>query len=135
MSYDDIITTLCPVSKNPDYKNMFKIALKYLNEIKLSRYKALYFGSLQAGSEICMWTSQADFDKKYAVCCIYILGDLFDKMHNNMTELCEISLSMLYAMLSIYMNWKGEEIDDETNKLLEENDKYVKDKELESEFK
>ena len=42
---------------------------------------------------------------------------------------------MLYAMLSIYMNWKGEEIDDETNKLLEENDKYVKDKELESEFK
>lgn len=136
MDYFDVIEKLIEDKKSSpsdkDYLEMYKEALKMLNSIKLSRYKAMYFGSMQIGNpEIFEWKKQKEFTRSYQAVCIHVMSSLYDAVADRKI-LGEMTLSMLYSMLSKYFDDK--EIDDEASKLLEENDKYCNDKDLEGEF-
>ena len=139
MNYLDIIDVLCPSTMLPgkkDYVQMYNSALGMLNTIKLSRYKALYFGSMQIGPDVYYWDGKkiADFTQKYLSVSMLVLSDLYEKLKDKPQELVEVSLSMLYSMLSLFISTK-EELESKIDKnLISENDKYVKDDELKEEF-
>ena len=139
MNYLDIIDVLCPSTMLPgkkDYVQMYNSALGMLNTIKLSRYKALYFGSMQIGPDVYYWDGKkiADFTQKYLSVSMLVLSDLYEKLKDKPQELVEVSLSMLYSMLSLFTSTK-EELESKIDKnLISENDKYVKDDELKEEF-
>lgn len=122
MSYEDIVNNLFPQEKT-NYKKLFKQALIYLNTIKLSRYKAIYFGLLHVG-DLSEWKNDKEFKEKYATCCIFISDKLYVEMKNNIELLTEISLSILYTMLSRYILWKSYHIDKKLMELLDINDEY-----------
>lgn len=139
MNYLDIIDVLCPSTMLPgkeDYVQMYNSALGMLNTIKLSRYKALYFGSMQIGPDVYYWDGKkiTDFTQKYLSVSIMVLSDLYERLKDKPQELVEVSLSMLYSMLSLFVSTK-EELESKIDKnLISENDKYVKDDELKEEF-
>lgn len=139
MNYLDIIDVLCPSTMLPgkeDYVQMYNSALGMLNIIKLSRYKALYFGSMQIGPDVYYWDGKkiTDFTQKYLSVSIMVLSDLYERLKDKPQELVEVSLSMLYSMLSLFVSTK-EELESKIDKnLISENDKYVKDDELKEEF-
>ena len=139
MNYLDIIDVLCPSTMLPrkeDYVQMYNSALGMLNTIKLSRYKALYFGSMQIGPDVYYWDGKkiADFTQKYLSVSMLVLSDLYERLKDKPQELVEVSLSMLYSMLSLFVSTK-EELESKIDKnLISENDKYVKDDELKEEF-
>lgn len=139
MNYLDIIDELCPSTMLPrkeDYVQMYNSALGMLNTIKLSRYKALYFGSMQIGPDVYYWDGKkiTDFTQKYLSVSIMVLSDLYERLKDKPQELVEVSLSMLYSMLSLFVSTK-EELESKIDKnLISENDKYVKDDELKEEF-
>lgn len=139
MNYLDIIDVLCSSTMLPgkeDYVQMYNSALGMLNTIKLSRYKALYFGSMQIGPDVYYWDGKkiTDFTQKYLSVSIMVLSDLYERLKDKPQELVEVSLSMLYSMLSLFVSTK-EELESKIDKnLISENDKYVKDDELKEEF-
>lgn len=139
MSYLDILDALCPSSMLPgvkQYIEMYNRALTMLNGIKLSRYKAMFFGSMQVGPDLYEWDGKKieDFTSKYFSCVIYVMNDLYKQKKDNMKELVEISLSILYSMLALFINANEKYSNKVDKSLIEENDKYVKDNELEEEF-
>lgn len=136
MSFLDILDNLVMTGKlitKKDVPKLYAKALEYLNTIKLSRYKALYYGSLQIGPDMCQFDTFKEFRDKYYSVCHFVVGDNADRCRNNNQGLVESSLIMLYAMLSLYMTTFN--IDFDCNELIEENDKYVTDEELKEEFK
>lgn len=139
MNFIEIIDNLVPdefIPTRNNYINMYKKSLMFLNTIKCSRFKAHYFGSLQVGPDMFSWQpdrKNQEFYSRYQACCIYIMNTLYNKLTNKQ-ELIEVSLSILYAMLADYMNKYDIDADKEISDLLAENDKYVKDSDLESEF-
>lgn len=139
MNFIEIIDNLVPdefIPTRNNYINMYKKSLMFLNTIKCSRFKAHYFGSLQVGPDMFSWQpdrKNQEFYSRYQACCIYIMNTLYNKLTNKQ-ELIEVSLSILYAMLADYMNKYDIDADKEISDLLTENDKYVKDSDLESEF-
>lgn len=139
MNFMEIIDNLVPdefIPTRNNYINMYKKSLMFLNTIKCSRFKAHYFGSLQVGPDMFSWQpdrKNQEFYSRYQACCIYIMNTLYNKLTNKQ-ELIEVSLSILYAMLADYMNKYDIDADQEISDLLTENDKYVKDSDLESEF-
>ena len=138
MSFLDVIDNLVP-STMPDvelYKKMYKWGLKLLNKIKCSRFNAMYFGSMQVGPDMYSWKdgSVKDFTIKYQSCCLYVMGNLYNKItKENKKEITEISLFILFSMLSLFVESGGYTLDEETYKYLEENDKYT-DERLKGEF-
>lgn len=131
MSYLDIIEELCPgiiLPNKRDYIYMYNTALEMLNTIKLSRFKALYFGSMQIGPDVYEWNGKhiSDFTQKYLSVSMLVLGDLYEKLKDKPQELVEVSLSMLYSMLSLFMTTL-DLADNIDSKLVAENDKYVYD--------
>lgn len=139
MNFIELIDNLVPdefIPTRNNYINMYKKSLMFLNTIKCSRFKAHYFGSLQVGPDMFSWQpdkKNQEFYSRYQACCIYIMNTLYNKLTNKQ-ELIEVSLSILYAMLADYMNKYDIDADKEISDLLAENDKYVKDSDLESEF-
>lgn len=139
MNFIELIDSLVPdefIPTRNNYINMYKKSLMFLNTIKCSRFKAHYFGSLQVGPDMFSWQpdrKNQEFYSRYQACCIYIMNTLYNKLTNKQ-ELIEVSLSILYAMLADYMNKYDIDADKEISDLLTENDKYVKDSDLESEF-
>lgn len=139
MNFMEIIDNLVPdefIPTRNNYINMYKKSLMFLNTIKCSRFKAHYFGSLQVGPDMFSWQpdrKNQEFYSRYQACCIYIMNTLYNKLTNKQ-ELIEVSLSILYAMLADYMNKYDIDADKEISDLLAENDRYVKDSDLESEF-
>ena len=139
MNFIELIDNLVPdefIPTRNNYINMYKKSLMFLNTIKCSRFKAHYFGSLQVGPDMFSWQpdrKNQEFYSRYQACCIYIMNTLYNKLTNKQ-ELIEVSLSILYAMLADYMNKYDIDADKEISDLLVENDKYVKDSDLESEF-
>lgn len=136
MDYYDVIEKLVDEKKaspsEKDYLHMYKEALKMLNSIKLSRYKAMFFGSMQIGTpEMFEWKNVKEFTKKYQAVCIHVMSSLYDNIENKKI-LAETTLSMLYSILSKYFDNK--EVDAEVTKLLNENDAFCNDKDLEGEF-
>ena len=100
MSYLDIMDELCPgiiLPNKRDYIYMYNTALEMLNTIKLSRFKALYFGSMQIGPDVYEWDGKkiADFTQKYLSVSMLVLGDLYEKLKDKPQELVEVSLSMM----------------------------------------
>ena len=116
-----------------DYISMYKKALGYLNKMKCSRYTAMYFGSMSAGPDYYTWKDLNEFTRKYQACSIYIMNDLYPKMKANKDELIDISMSILYSMLACYVGALDYE-DKEMIKLLDENDKYNINPDVEKEF-
>ena len=97
----------------------------------------MYFGSLNIGPDVYGYENLEDFNHKYTTCCMYIMGDLYDKMKGNTTELVEISISILYSMLALYMNnieKLSNGVEKKINKLVNINNKF-KDNKLKEEFK
>lgn len=139
MNFIEILDNLVPdefVPTRKRYISMYKKSLEFLNTIKCSRFKAHYFGSMQVGPDMFTWKpdkKNQEFYSRYQACCIYIMNTLYNKLTNKQ-ELIEVSLSILYAMLADYMNKYDIDVDKEISDLLTENDKYVKDSDLESEF-
>lgn len=140
MNYLDIIDNLIPSDFIPTkgkYLDMYDQALGYLNDIKCSRFKAMYFGSLQIGPDFYTWKDDKgdkDFTSKYQACCIYIMDNLYARLKDKKQELIEVSLCILYSMLAMYVERKNLKLNSLTKTLLEENDKYVKDEDFTNEF-
>lgn len=139
MSYFDIVENLIPADNltEKDIVSKYIIALGYLNEIKCYRYNAMYFGSMSIGPDVYGYDDITDFDYKYTSCCIYIMGDLYDKMKGNMNELVEVSVSILYSMLALYMNKidkLSNNAEKKISKLININNKF-RDNKLKNEFK
>ena len=140
MNFVEVLDNLIPsdfIPKKDDYFRMYRDALDYLNIIKCSRFKAMYFGSLQIGPDVYNWVDSKgdkDFTEKYQSCCIFIMNDLYNRLKDKKQELVEISLCILYSMLALYVDRKNIKLDKITMDLLAENDKYVQDGELNSEF-
>lgn len=129
MSFMDIIDELVPdkVPMNNYYiTDLYLKALKLLNKIKLSRNSAMYFGTMQIGPEMCSWKddkNNKDFTLKYSSCCILIMSDLYNKIKDR-KRLTELSISILYSMLALFVEEKGLTLPEEVFKELEKNDKY-----------
>lgn len=135
MSFQDLML-LVPdkvLTKDKQYVELYNEALKMLNAIKLSRHKALYFGTMQIGPDTYYWDGKkvSDFTQRYFSCCLYIMDNLYNKLKDKPQELVEVSLSILYAMLTLFVNTREYKVDET---LIEENNKYVKDDELKEEF-
>lgn len=136
MDYYDVIDKLVDEKKaspsEKDYLHMYKVALQMLNNIRLSRYKAMFFGSMQIGTpEMFEWKNTKEFTKKYQAVCIHVMSSLYESIDDKKI-LAVTTLSMLYSILAKYFDNK--EVDDEVNKLLTENDAFCNDKDLEGEF-
>lgn len=140
MNFLNIVDNLIPSDMIPskkEYIDMFNQALGYLNDIKLSRFKAMYFGSLQLGPDFYTWKDDKkdkEFTQKYQSCCIFIMDNLYNELKDKKQELVEVSLSILYSMLAMYVERKDFDLSNLTKELLEENDKYVKDSDFDNEF-
>lgn len=138
MSYFDIIEKLIPVNEinEKDIVSMYILALGYLNDIKCYRYNAMYFGSMSIGPDVYSYDDLKDFNHKYTSCGIYVMGDLYDKMKGNKTELVEMSLSILYSMLALYVGniHLSKNAEKKINKLISINNNF-KDNKLKEEFK
>lgn len=140
MNYLDIIDNLVPsdfIPTKEKYLDMYDQALGYLNDIKCSRFKAMYFGSLQLGPDFYSWKDDKkdkDFTSKYQSCCIYVMDTLYARLKDNKQELTELSLYILYSMLAMYVEKKNLKLNKLTKELLDENDKFVNDEDFANEF-
>lgn len=140
MNYLDILDNLvpdkCPL-QNHDIMRMYEKALEYLNTIKLSRNNAMYFGSMQIGPEVYSWKddkNNKDFSLKYESCCIMLLTTVYQELKDDKQKLIELSLSVLYSMLALFVENKGLTFPESIFKLLKENDKYYNKEDFDKEF-
>lgn len=135
MSYNDIIDNLTFDELFPREEmiiRLYKTSLSYLNKIKLSRFNAMYFGSMTVGNESFSWKDIEEFGLKYNALCIVLLDKVYNEFKKDKQQLIEVTLSAMYSMLAAYVN-SIEYEDVDVAKLIKENDTYKND-DLEKEF-
>lgn len=129
----DLVPDSFPV-KPKSYTELYIKALEGLNKIKLSRYSAMYFGSMMIGDPTFFeFKDTDDFTQKYLSTCLCVVNTVYEKLNNDVDKLVSTSLSMLYSMLANYANIrnvKSETID----KLIAENDNYKLNDEVKKDF-
>lgn len=136
MSFLDVIDTFVPNDfplTDKTFINVYRKSLELLNKLKLSRFNAVYFGSMQLGPELYSWKNKKDFIKSYNSVCIYVMDDLYNRLKEDKQALIETTLCLFYSILSIYIENTHDKLPKDIQELLKENDKYRSN--LEEEFK
>lgn len=130
---DDLVIDNKPVPSYDEYMELYRKSLQKLNKIKLSRYKAMYFGSMEVGNpDFYIYNGYEDFNHKYQTLSIYVMSPSFIEVIKDDKLRTELTLSILYSVLSTF--FKEAKLPKDIKELLKENDAFCDDKELDGEF-